>query len=251
MEIKDVTKQPVVLIDSIASTNCMGTPNGQITATVSVSGSPVTTGYKFEWFEGTDASASGTKVTTTSAENNIAQQLQGGNTYTVKVTNLATGCITERPVALPDSSALPVVTTTHLDNSICDPALTSPATAYNGSITAAVTYKTNPVDLAKYSFNWYQGTDFTTAVTITGTDSLKENLAPGTYWVTTTNTLLGCTSIPVKVEIKDVTKQPVVLIDSIASTNCMGTPNGQITATVSVSGSPVTTGYKFEWFEGN
>jgi hypothetical protein len=62
-------------------------------ASVDVGGTPTILGHSFQWFEGTDVTASGTPVSVSGGINNeIALQLTANSTYTVLVKNDTTGC---------------------------------------------------------------------------------------------------------------------------------------------------------------
>ena len=73
-------------------------------------------------------------------------------------------------------------------------------------------------------------------------------LAAGTYFVRATNTITGCSTDQVQIEIEDLTALPQVTIDQTQSnTNCdPANPNGILTA--SVVGTAAD--YTFEWFIG-
>ena len=159
VEIGTTVADPTVSItNTINPTSCLGTPNGEVTIAVSTPspGIEPASGYSIVWYQGTTTSSPQVPGANLSADKKTAKKLAAGD-YLVVVTNNNTTCFEQLYFSLADSSALPVVTTTHLDNSICDPALTSPATAYNGSITAAVTYKTNPVGPGQIFFQLVPG----------------------------------------------------------------------------------------------
>lgn len=73
-----------ISIQSTANTQCSGgSNNGSLTVTINgVSGGD---GYSFEWYAGTEVS--GTALSNSQVFNNV-----GSGNYTVKVTNLTTGC---------------------------------------------------------------------------------------------------------------------------------------------------------------
>ncbi|MBW3545580.1 MAG: hypothetical protein KY428_08305, partial [Bacteroidetes bacterium] len=110
---------------TVAQTNCGGTPNGSITATYSISPAS-TAGYQLEWFYGT--SATGTPFTT-GVTGDIANSLEGGRTYTVRATDLSSGCQVISSAFVPLQQGVVTVRGTAYPNTIC-----APVTAVNGRI---------------------------------------------------------------------------------------------------------------------
>ena len=139
-------------------------------------------GHTFKWVDGLDvngpqwAPVSGT-------ENETAEALAAGDTYSVKVTIDATGCFSTLSRILSDSSEVPVLSLVQTPNSICDDAI---AGAFDGTITGSLVYYGNPVvDFTPFDFNLFQGTDTTGAVlnTINSADPNFIELQDGDYTV--------------------------------------------------------------------
>ncbi|MBW3544797.1 MAG: hypothetical protein KY428_04220, partial [Bacteroidetes bacterium] len=231
-----------------AQTTCSGTPNGQIEATYGIS--PASTGtYQLEWFLGTSATT-GTPITT-NINGDIAEQLYGNQYYTVRATDGASGCQTIASVYLPIEDGVVTFTTSTVGNSICDPSYN----AYNGSITVGnLEFNGTAVtDYSGYTFAWEQEDASGNFQTITGqTGATLSDQPAGRYRVVATRNDLLCDSDPVTVTLYD--DLPVLSLDltPLDQTSCNGTPNGEITASLSIDGITQNTGdYALEWFSGS
>ncbi|MGE0773127.1 MAG: gliding motility-associated C-terminal domain-containing protein [Cyclobacteriaceae bacterium] len=231
---------PVIQTTLTPSTNCPGgAPNGVLAAVVDEGGSPTTTGYSFEWFDGnTTADPS---VGTTATVNGQ----QGGTNYTVEVYNDNTGCTSVTSVTLVDNSQLPSISLTPSDNTVCDPLI-----GFDGSIASSFV-DANGLGTHSYTYTWSTGTDMTSPIAgQTGPGLSGRN--GGFYTATITNSTLNCTSDPVTTEIINNQVLPVIITTFTPSTNCAGgTPNGVLDAVVDLGGPTTTIGYTFRWFNGN
>lgn len=248
-EVKDAVVLPVIDTTPTASTNCDGgTPNGSIAATVNVSGTPTTTGYVFQWYAGASDGDPALPASPNQGNTATVIQLQGGQNFTVAVTNAATGCKNTETVFLIDDQQLPVISPlAFTPNENC----TAP---YNGTAsldaTTPFTYRGTTVSdpYSGFSFIWSGGTVSASGDQISG-------LAPGTYTlkvvagssnaVTSNND--NCISNPVQVTILSDLTYPSVDITKTNQSSCDDTlPNGQLAA-VETSGSG---SYSFAWYAG-
>ena len=249
--VADASITPVITLTPTPETTCSGTPNGMISAAADVGGGPVTTGFTFEWFEG---SGTGGPVvgTTSGTSDEIAEQLQGGMNYTVRVTDNTSGCVNTTSILLDDLSAIPVITATISQNVICDPTLTDPSVNFTGRIESIVIMDGVPVaDFTDYTFTWYAGNSTAAPVIPGETGEILNLVNGGFYTVVVSNTVLGCTSNPLTKEILNNTVLPVITIEYVQQSSCDPlNPNAQLTALALTGGGPSINGYVFEWFVG-
>jgi large repetitive protein len=172
----DVGRVDIAINVSVAlnadNTHCV-TPNGEIEATVP--GRPLID-FTFAWYEGNDIFTS-----PQIGVNNLIGNLHGGITYTVLVTEKASGCQATGSQAVSDILTLPdpdVITT----NILC-------STANSGSASATVGGSN-----AGHTFRWYHGNSVLPTPHFTG--DAYTNLAAGNYTVVATNNTSGCESLP-------------------------------------------------------
>src|SRR5690606_32325764 len=204
-------------------TNCKD-PNGKLTAIVN--GGEPTGNFTYAWYDGNDIFTS-PLIGNSHVINNLYPR-----TYTVLVTDKATGCQSIESWTLTDQSVEPVVTTTKVDL-LCSDSNSGEVTASVGGVTAG------------YSFNWYRGGAVKPTPDFTGTS--HTGLAAGAYTVVAENNSSKCTSEPVTVTLIQ-TVPPVVSASATAQqTSCdVAQPNGSTSANV----AGTTAGYSFEWFAG-
>ncbi|MEN8248508.1 MAG: hypothetical protein ABFS32_06215, partial [Bacteroidota bacterium] len=253
VEVTDTPTYPNIVIAETPETTCPGaaTPNGSLTAGVDAIGT--ITGYTFEWYQG--IGLGGALIgTTTGTENETALELNGGQDYTARVINNLTGCESQLSYLLPDNSIPPTVALSKTDNGICDPGI-----GFVGSVTAVVTdsNQVSPDYLNNYTFTWYNGTSATPGNEHPDPDPstpLTLEALPGNFYtLVVTNDILGCSSVPVTIEVQDIPPViNVVITENVASTNCdPAMPNGILAAGVDDGlGGSTTTGYAFEWYVG-
>jgi gliding motility-associated-like protein len=182
--------------------------------------------FKFVWYEGNDIF--------TDPQVSISHLASGlkAKTYTVVVTDPATGCESLQSKAVPDQTTKPVVSATTVDV-VCSSALSGSASATVGGVTTG------------FSFQWYKGGVVKPAPDFTG--STVNNLAAGSYTVVSTNTTSLCVSDPVTVTVTQTVKPGISVSPLSAMTSCdPALPNGSASAT----GSGGSGGYAFEWFKG-
>lgn len=210
-------------------------PDGTATVVVNNAGAD---SFTYKWFAG--ATIAGAPLTTGVNSNNgnqaTAVKLGGPTppapfTYTVLVTNQATGCQNNRSVLVADVSVVPVLSFISIvPNSIC-----SPATDFNGSLTTQVDNIPALYTIADYTFKWYNGPTNASPVNGASTTTLLNKLDAGSYTVDAKNTKTGCQSVPYTNQVPDLKKYPAIQITSVGSNNCDATktPDGTITATIS------------------
>jgi gliding motility-associated-like protein len=209
--------------------NCQN-PNGQLKAIVNDTdgngtGDPVGN-FTYVWYEGNDIF--------TDPQVSVSHVATGLKplTYTVVVTDKATGCQSINSFTVPDESVQPVVAT-NVVNISC-------STASTGSVSANVNGAT-----AGFTFRWYHGSVVNPAPNFTG--AIYNNRPAGNYTVVAMNNTSKCLSDPVTVTITQTTSITVAVSGVNHMTSCdPGQPNGS--ASASVGG--VTTGFNFQWFRG-
>ena len=203
-------------------TSCKN-PDGKLT--VSINGGDPFGNYTYEWFEGnvfgTSPILSKSHVIT-----NVSNV-----TYSVLVTDKATGCQILSSAKVTDNTVKPVVTAT-VTPANCNPANSGSASAKVGNVTNG------------YDFYWYNGSSVKPTSDFSG--STYTNISAGDYTVVATQKSTGCSSTPVIATVVSKAIVPVTATVTSHQTSC-STPTGA--ASASVSGS--TTGYTFKWFKGN
>ena len=185
----NIGTEPSVVCSQTNNSSC-STPNGTATATAM--------GVTYLW--------------SNSATTSSISGLSNG-TYTVTVTDTATGCTNTCQAVVGSTTTLPTATCASTNNTNC-------ATP-NG--TASVTTNANQI-------LWSNG----------GTTATISNLSAGTYTVTVTNTTTGCTNTCQSV-VATTTTLPTATCSKVDNTNC-ATPNG--------SASVVTNGNQILWSNG-
>ncbi|MEI9921791.1 MAG: gliding motility-associated C-terminal domain-containing protein [Bacteroidota bacterium] len=186
-----------------------------------------TTGFKFEWYNGTS-------VKPTADYNGATQSgLPGGN-YTVVATNNGSKCqsvpVTVNVISTPSAK---VTATKVSDVTSCDPS--KPNGAASASVVGGPT---------GFTFEWFKGTSLTAGNKI-GTGTTISGLAAGTYTVRATQDATGCFDTD-KIKIDLNTPNPTLSLTEKDVTTC--TPyNGQVTATPSVD---TPADYTYTWYNG-
>lgn len=224
VEVSDTTRtiEGEISVDA-PNSNCKN-PNGRLT--VEVNGGDPVGQYTYEWYVGN--TVGGGLVISTS---HTASGLTNG-TYTVLVTDKATGCQTIESEEVPDTSAPPVVTASATDIVCSD--------ANSGSITATI----QGGDTG-HTYAWYRGPsvkptpDFTTGTV--------NNLPQGEYTIVVTRNSTKCTSPPITVTINQTSPPEITGVSSTNNTSCDNSqPNG--TVSVTIAGNPADQ--TIEWFAG-
>lgn len=260
------TVLPTAAISEVAKqTSCdPNQPNGILTAVGTAAGYTSPTDFKFEWFRGDNTLVAnlipiaGGPETVSGAKGETLNKAKGGGIiYTVKVTT-PLNCSATNKLAVTEDVNKPVLTLAQSPNSICDVTKTNPVIAYNGSITATVTFTqggvTNTITLPdpKYTFNWYDGTTTTTAHNpATSGGPTLSGLKDADYTAMVTRTDLFCTSVPQTKTVLKTTISPILNPTSTGSNNCDPalTPDGTVSA--GLSNSQPGHIYSYQWYKGN
>jgi hypothetical protein len=244
-QVVNTTVLPVLATNAVPSTNCdPALANGQAQIT-DVDGVGTGAPYIFQWHTGVD-----TSTPIASATNPVLLNKQGGpgQNFTVLVTKQTTGCQSTATILIPDASVLPTLSLAPVANGICDPALTSPATNFNGSVTATITNMIGVV--ADYAFTWRNGQLVTDPPNNTSTTGSLTNLNSGFYTTTVKHAPTGCVSDPSTAQVLDITILPAITTNAVPSTNCdPALANGQALVT-DVDGVGTGAPYIFQWHTG-
>ncbi|MEJ7646085.1 MAG: gliding motility-associated C-terminal domain-containing protein [Chryseolinea sp.] len=234
-QVIDQTVLPAIVTATTPSTNCLvGLENGQALVTT-IDGIAPTATYKMLWHQGMDLT-----VPIAGQTNALLDDRQGGPAayFTVLVTNQTSGCQNTATALVADAKAFPVIALSETDNTICA------GTKDGSAVLTSVTYKAAAVasPYTGYSFAWSNS----------GTTASLSQLAAGIYTLKVTKDDVGCTSVPVAIEVHDNLFIPPVNVALVNQTSCdLTAPNGTLTATIDETGigggAVVNTGYSFVW----
>jgi hypothetical protein len=221
----------------VDNTNC---PGGLINANGSAAVSDITEdgasqalgNYTYAWFDGPIVAGPARGETSQTGP----VQIQGPQTFTVRVTNNATGCRLAEAMTVTDVKVTPTITVALVqDNTQCagDP---------NGELLATpVNHGTN------FTISWTGGTGVAAVATTTIANDTYEKLAAGgPYFAKVRNNDTGCESQEDSKSILDDFTYPAIAIAKQDQTACVsdgGTANGMLTAT---SAGTVT----YTWYTG-
>ncbi|MEP0369103.1 MAG: gliding motility-associated C-terminal domain-containing protein, partial [Cyclobacteriaceae bacterium] len=243
IEIEDETTPPSIVLDDFSlQMNCdPANPNG--TLTVSANGSQDNTLYTFEWIDDSDGSV-------VEANNASATGLSAGS-YTINVTEVATGCTSSETFGMIDDLLDPIPLTpqiTHNTNCI-DP---NGQASVNINITSDE-FTTRGITIQDFGFYWYTGNLDGTVPDLSAADTVSNfytGLAEGTYSVYVINeTDSGCNGTWRVVNIQDKSVKPEFRIDIVNHlTICYpDKPNGRAKV-----GFPIEniSAYSFTWYDG-
>lgn len=233
-EIED-RRTPLNLNVSLLSeqTSC-SVPNGALAATVD----GTTTGYSFEWFEGNNTvTPLASPAQIIGANGSQAINLRSQN-YTVRATEVATGCTSIATLNVPENLLNVSVNISGLTHqTTCRPE--------NGSATAQ-----GSGGISVYDYYWFDSNPGTNPDT-TQNDfqgATYDQLSNGDYWVVAVDQFYRCTSEPLLVEIDPPLTLPDVAFSYTANATCDPTrPNGTVIADVVGSNN---SDYNFRWFVG-
>ena len=224
-----------ITTQATASTNCSPAKPGNGRAEVTLvdgltAGS--TTNYVYEWYNG--ATVSGGVIGTNAL---LGSNLQGTNTFTVRVTNKTNGCRGNTPLTVVDAKVTPSIAVSLVqNNTVCDVAAINP----NGELLATINNAgTN------FSISWNGG--IAPAVPSGAIGDHYINLKSGSYTATVTNNDTGCKSIAGTQSVIDNLTLPVIAVIVTDQTSCAA-PNGKLAATA--DGTTNTSIYNFNWFDG-
>lgn len=248
IQVSDVTVLPDVITSSTPSTNCVAGLENGTAAVVSVDNiaAGAADDYSYQWHTGAGTASPIATTTNSTADDAILRNIQGGTgiNYTVRVTNMLTGCASTAIVNVGDAKSLPELALVATPNTICDPGRTSPFTQFNGTVTANVDNQVG--SLADYTFAFAGGA---------GTQGLApaHNVLHGlnggiTYTATATNTLTGCASAPASITVLNNQDVPDLVMASDPSTNCIAGREDGSASVISIDGAGVPgSGFTFAW----
>jgi len=205
------------------NSNCLN-PNGKLT--VAVNGGEPVGDFEYEWYEGNTV-GSGLQISNSSIATGLVS-----SSYTVLVTEKATGCQTIVSAEVPDETITPIVSALATNVNCID--------TNSGSVEANVGGITDG-----YSFEWYIGASEKPEADFIG--STVNNLAEGNYTVKVTDNSSDCESALVTVEVDQTLSPEIDDITSTENNSCdHSLPNGS--AAVSLVGSLAE--HTVEWFAG-
>ncbi|MFY0650643.1 MAG: hypothetical protein JXQ96_01355, partial [Cyclobacteriaceae bacterium] len=250
----------IIVTTESPNTNCSGSGNGHLSASIEISGvAQNTSDYNFEWFDGDNTTTALTAPATESGTNDSEAINLDQATYTVRATNISTGCSYTTTGTISDVNATSVLSgSTNSGSTDCS--------AGNGSITITEITETANGVATVISGAATIDTDFTLELLDESLNSLDSdmsnpstsNLAPGIYYVVATYTAgSGCDSDPLQVTIADESITPVInIIEDNADTACDGgTATGGLSASIDETaqggGTGVTANYSFQWYVGS
>ncbi len=227
VQVLDDAVPPAITTATVNQTSCDSTtPNGEASANVG----GVTTGFTFDWYGG--STATGTVLV---SDPTLTGRAAG--TYTVKVTNDATGCSSTAQVTITNYMVNPVVTA-NIDahQTICS--------SGNGQLSASVSGAT-----AGYNFYWFNGNISTPNIASADfTGAVYNNRVAGFYTVVAVSNATKCQSAKATVQVLDDAVPPAITTATVNQTSCDSTtPNGEASANV----GGVTTGFTFDWYGGS
>lgn len=249
LTIKQIAQPPVVTEDITDNTYCVGS-NGKIkvVAKKKETDDDESSGYSFKWYAGKVASGqelTASNLPTPSYSSTLSNQPAGD--YTVRVTNLTTGCFVDKTYTIGDDRTVPKITAATFDpQDICDP---------SGRIEIENAHLA-PGNVADYTFTWYRGGKNSTDI-INGVaagpildKTTYSDMGAGTYYVTiTAKDGTGCTSAPYEVIIDDNSVELQLAFTQTSNTACdLDDVNGALTATATtIDPNSSATDLSFTW----
>jgi hypothetical protein len=226
----------ISLLNEKPQTSCNADKNG------SLSISPATGNYQWEWFTGsTTANAIPDENTS------IIENLDTGN-YTIRITDNTNGCHAIQTFNISENLVKPSVSATVNSNyTNCSPP--------NGTITASAITESPGTEPSGYTFIWYSGDDVNgPEITPATNPHILANQINGSFTVVAINNDTDCESDPLTRTILERRARPIIAITEVArQTSCQGS-NGILQASASTNsslGTEPTNGYSYEWFSGS
>ncbi|WP_224997012.1 gliding motility-associated C-terminal domain-containing protein, partial [Cesiribacter sp. SM1] len=248
--VDETTTDPEVSIAASPQVNCQAPFSGTLTASVQSGGVALPlSDYRFEWFTGTTTQGTALTANLSGTNNSQANKLASGY-YTLRATNLNTGCVTVESKFLEEILVEPGTTIAVQNIQSCNP-------SERGSLTASVFINGAEVtDYSHYTFSWYRGQSATgtplpgTGRTLTDLDASGTPLPSDDYTVVATNTQTSC-----KAPEETAFLQPAPPLFTIstylnrAPSSC-NEDGGVITAWVNDGSGRNVNDYTFEWYAG-
>ncbi|MDW3192509.1 MAG: gliding motility-associated C-terminal domain-containing protein [Cytophagales bacterium] len=281
--IEDVTETPSIQVSSITDdTFCDTDNNGDGTLTIQIlqGGSVASaTDYSIAWYRGehtsapatTDANflyndagdASGANVGTVALNSSDITQLQGLETgdYTVFVSdnvNPNIGCESFRTFTILSDEDIPIINEANIQAAVVnDTTCTSNSGAIVITDADVSTSSGASVTLNDYTATLYNDEELAAASIVetlaagSGLTSYTfDELAPGDYYLTITGSNSSCESASIRVNIEDLSFNPVISVDNLtANANCGGTAaEGEISISV-LESDGAQDSYTFSWVD--
>ncbi|HKZ37668.1 MAG TPA: gliding motility-associated C-terminal domain-containing protein, partial [Chryseolinea sp.] len=251
--IKDISVVPLlVAIKDFDNIACNTSYTGQLSASVSEGPTNgVTAGYTFEWFTGSNNFNPADLI----GSGPILSGLQEGG-YTVRVTDTSSpsGNCTNTATLTIDRK-IPVFNGALTANAqtVCVPIQDGNLTVNNiqqflGGVTTSFDMS-NAVDRDKFSFQWFDENLASVSPIING-NHVSPNLEEGTFYVKISDAL-GCTSDYIIGIIDDQTENPKITLDEFRNPAVCILPEVKGSLFVAADNNSNSSGYTFEWFEGN
>ncbi|AHM60410.1 fg-gap repeat protein [Flammeovirgaceae bacterium 311] len=248
--VDETTTDPEVSISATPQVNCQAPYAGTLTASVHSGGVALPlSDYRFEWFTGT--TTQGTPLTTNLSGTNSSQATRlASGYYTLRATNLNTGCVTVESHFLEELLVEPGTTITVQNIQSCDP-------DERGSLTANVFVNGSEVaDYSLYTFKWYRGQSAAgtllpgTGRTLTALDASNTPLPSDYYTVIATNNQTSCPAPEQTAFLEPA--PPLFTISTFlnrAPSSC-NEDGGVVTAWVNDGSGRNVDDYTFEWYAG-
>ncbi|MFY0628217.1 MAG: VCBS repeat-containing protein, partial [Reichenbachiella sp.] len=232
--IENEENDPVVVIKKNSDLTDCANPDGELEAVVMVDGEEVTEGYSFTWYVGSDV---GSPVSLES----IADELSV-RSYTVEVIDDKSGCVTTENESIISNTITPIIEEVSTTNILVCNNLNGGSLEVSGE----------SGEIEGYTYNWYIGDEvtFTPDHTGDGIDGFNvySGLSVGNYTVELIDKSTGCTSAALPLSITDISATPPVTVTiNQENLNCEGQGSGIASAT----SDGETSGFTFEWFEGD
>ncbi|MBK6263838.1 T9SS type A sorting domain-containing protein [Marivirga sp. S37H4] len=221
-----ITFNAEITVDS-GNDNCQN-PNGELTVSINdANGVAQPVGnYDYEWYVGNTVGG-GSQISNSHVVNGLDSV-----TYTVLVTEKATGCETIESAKVPSEIELPEVEASATDIVCSD--------TNSGSVSASVGGTTSG-----YTFEWFIGSSEKPTADYTG--STVDNLPQGSYTIKVTDDASNCQTALVTVEVKQTLSPEIEDISSTENNSCdSNSSNGSVT--VSIVGNE--SDHTIEWFSG-
>lgn len=231
ISVLDMRVFPTLTLSNTPNSNCAdATPNGSASVTISQGN----TGHTIEWFAG-GLPISGSSI---GSGNTLPNRTAGS--YSVRVTNTASGCFTTATTTVADVAQIPVINFTKVEQTFCAPA--------NGNITiSSITEGGASQPLTNYTISLLD----INGASVSGSGGAFTGLMAGTYYLRAENNTSRCRSIISQIAILDRTLIPTVSFTRVNNGSCNpAEPNGSITAAASTSADVSGTTYTYQWFAG-
>lgn len=184
--------------------------------------------------------------------------------YTITVTS-SNNCVTQRFITIPDQPAVSQLVTGNI--TITDAPLCNPSGSVE--VTGISIIGAGADNINFFQFDWFTDPTLLTNIyskqgdnTATKGGEVLDNttyptIGPGSYWLTATKNAVGqpgfgCTSVPFKADIQDVSVKPTVALTPFTNTACDTNFEGKIQLQASdPSGPGVGKLYTYVWAVGN